>query len=109
MRKVLTDSLTLVPAAIPWDATLRYVVGVGVPLTLLVAFGHTGFGVIAALGAMFASTRDPGGRVRDRIAIMVLTVVFTAAGAAFGVAIGHTLWATVAGMLVTATVAGWLH
>ena len=109
MRKVLTDSLTLVPAAIPWDATLRYVVAVGVPLTLLVAFGHTGFGVIAALGAMFASTRDPGGRVRDRIAIMVLTVVFTAAGAAFGVAIGHTLWATVVGVFVTATAAGWLH
>ncbi len=75
MRKILADSLQFTAGPVPWDASVRYVLALAVPVCAGLALGEVSFGVIGSIGALMAFFGDVGGPPSERLGSMLTGVV----------------------------------
>lgn len=94
------------PVPFPWERALASGVAVVGPVSVGVAWGHLGVGIVGSLGALTASLADIGGPYRHR-AIRIPTVTAAAAAGFFlgSLVLGHPGW-SVGAVVAAAFVSG---
>jgi hypothetical protein len=109
LEAALAPLIKLEPEPIQWDFGVRFAVACGVPPMIGVAAGQPPAGVFAAIGALFPLLSDIGGKLRERMILMLATSGCMTGGAILGAVVAGEIWLTLgliaAGAFATARVA----
>ena len=90
------------PVSVPWERTVRALIGIAVPVAAGMAAGSLPFGLLIAIGALPATTAEGVGPYRSRAIRVGLTAIAGALGFLIGGVVCGGGWVTVAAVVAIA-------
>lgn len=115
-RVIRLDNLNVARAALVelqaarlhWILGLRFAIACGVPPMIGLVAGRPLAGAIASVGALFPMLADIGGRIRQRVTLMLATSLFMTAGLVVGAATADHYWSSLLLIAIGAFTAAWV-
>ncbi len=108
LRSLLASTVAIDRSQVAVGSAARCCVGVGIPLAVGVASGHTGHGVAAAAGALVVGFATFQGGYRARAQVVLLSCAGVAVSTFVGALAGQALWSAVAAVAVWGFLGGLL-